>query len=89
MSLPGILFGVLLATAYGVAFHAWKGGSVGRLLLYVVLSWLGFWAGHLVANTAGWTFDRMGQLHFGSATLGSLIFLVLGYWLSLVEVERK
>jgi len=37
----------------------------------------------------GWTFASLGSLHLGMATLMSAIFLFGGYWLSLVEVERK
>jgi hypothetical protein len=55
----------------------------------LILSWVGFWAGHLIASRLEWTFDTLGQLHLGTATLGSLLFLFVGYWLSLVEVERR
>ena len=89
MSLPSILFGLLLSTLYGAVFHLWRGGSLGRLLLYMILGWAGFWSGQLLAARLGWTFGSLGPLHLGMATLLSLIFLAVGYWLSLVEVERK
>ena len=89
MSTPVLLLGMIVSTLYGAAFHLWRGGKAGRLLLYLVLSWVGFWAGHLIASLLGWTFDALGQLHLGTATLGSLLFLFVGYWLSLVEVERR
>jgi uncharacterized membrane protein YeaQ/YmgE (transglycosylase-associated protein family) len=89
MTLPAFIFGVLISTFYGAAFHFWKGGGLGRLLLYLILGWAGFWTGHLVAGYLNWSFDSLGALHFGSATVGAVIFLAVGYWLSLVEVERK
>ena len=89
MTVPAFVLGVLLSTFYGAAFHFWKGGGLGRLVLYLILGWVGFWAGHLLAAQLKWSFDSMGALHFGSATLGALAFLTVGYWLSLVEVERK
>jgi len=35
MTLPALLFGLVLASVYGTAFHFWKGGSLGKLLLYL------------------------------------------------------
>ena len=89
MTLPAFIFGVVISTLYGVAFHFWKGGGPGRLLLYLILGWAGFWAGHLLAGLLNWSFDSLGALHFGTATVGAVLFLAGGYWLSLVEVERK
>jgi uncharacterized membrane protein YeaQ/YmgE (transglycosylase-associated protein family) len=89
MTLPAFIFGIILSTFYGAAFHFWKGGGPGRLLLYLILGWAGFWAGHLLASYLNWSFDSLGALHFGMATVGAFIFLAAGYWLSLVQVERK
>jgi hypothetical protein len=89
MTFPAFLLGLLLSTLYGVAFHLWRGGSAWRLILYLILAWVGFWVGHLVGNQLGWTFSSVGPLRVGMATLSSAIFLGIGYWLSLVEVERK
>jgi hypothetical protein len=89
MSLPSFLFGFLISTLYGSAFHFWRGGGLGRLALYILLAWAGFWAGQFLAGRMGWTFGSLGPLHLGMATLVSLAFLALGYWLSLVEVARR
>ena len=89
MTLPAIVFGIVLSTLYGTAFHFWKGGSLNRLFLYIILSWLGFWIGHIVGGALGWSFAAAGPINAGMATLGSLIFLFVGEWLSRVEVTRK
>ena len=89
MTLPAILFGIILSTVYGAAFHVWKDGGIGKLFLFLVLGWAGFWAGHLVGGMIGWKFAMMGPLNVGMATLGSLAFLLVGEWLSRVEVSRK
>lgn len=89
MTLPSLLFGFLISTLYGAAFHLWRGGGAGRLSLYLLLGWAGFWVGHLLAGYWGWTFGSVGPLHLGLATLTSAIFLGVGYWLSLVETERR
>jgi hypothetical protein len=90
MTVPAILFGLLLSTLYGAAFHFWRGGSLGKLLLYILLSWFGFWTGHGISSATKMSFGDVGPLHFGMATLGSIIFLAAGAWLSeFREVERK
>jgi uncharacterized membrane protein YeaQ/YmgE (transglycosylase-associated protein family) len=85
MTLPTLIFGILVSTLYGAAFHLWRGGSLGRLLLYLLLGWIGFWVGHLLATNWGWTFLSVGSLRLGMATFGSFLLLLVGYWLSLVE----
>ena len=89
MTLPAILFGIVLSTAYGTAFHFWKGGSLQRLFLYVILAWIGFWIGHIVATVLGWSFAAVGPINTGLATFGSAVFLFVGEWLSRIEVTRK
>jgi hypothetical protein len=89
MTIPAILFGVVLSSIYGAAFHFWKDGSVKKLLLFILLSWLGFWAGHFLGAALKMNFASVGQINTGMATIGSLVFLFVGEWLSRVEVTRK
>ena len=89
MTLPSLLIGILFSTLFGALFHLWRGGGAGRLLLYLVLAWIGFWAGHLIAVYFDWQFTNLGPLHLGSATLGCLIALGIGYWLSLVDLNLE
>ena len=89
MTLPTVLFGILISTLYGAAFHLWRGGNSRRLLYYLALGWLGFWIGHFAAVQFGLTFASVGALHLGMATLLSAVCLALGHWLSLIQVERK
>jgi len=89
MSTPMLLLGFILSTLYGAFFHLLRGGKAGRLLLYLILAWVGFWFGQLVGSYLPWSFDSIGQLHVLFATVGSLIFLIIGNWLSQVQVENK
>jgi uncharacterized membrane protein YeaQ/YmgE (transglycosylase-associated protein family) len=89
MTIPAAIFGIILSTLYGAAFHFWRGGDTKRLILYLVLGWAGFWIGQFVGNALGWTFAAVGPLNLGVATLGAALFLGVGYWLSLVEIDRK
>jgi hypothetical protein len=89
MNLPVILFGIVLSSAYGTAFHFWKGGSLVKLLLFMSLAWVGFWSGHFVGGLIGWSFAAVGPLNAGMATLGSALFLFVGEWLGRVEINQK
>ena len=89
MSIPTIILGILISTLYGTGFHLWRGGQLGRLFLYIFLGWIGFWGGEWLANRLNLTFASVGSLHLGVATLASFALLLLGYWLSLVEVQKK
>jgi hypothetical protein len=88
MSLPSIILAFLISSLYGTLFHLFRDGGLGRLILYLVLAWAGFAAGQLVGAWQGWVFLPLGPLNLGVATLGSALFLGLGYWLSLVDVRR-
>jgi hypothetical protein len=80
---------MIISTLYGALFHLWRGGSVGRLIFYLCLAWAGFWIGQFLAIQLGWTFLSVGSLNLGLATALSAFFLFTGYWLSLVQVQRK
>jgi hypothetical protein len=89
MTFPAIVFGIILSSIYGTAFHFWKGGGLSKLALYILLSWLGFWIGHGIGSAIGWTFASAGPINAGMATLGSAVFLFVGEWLSRVEISTK
>ncbi len=89
MTAASILFGLLIALLLGALFHLWRDGGFLRLMLYLLLSLLGFAAGHLLGSWRGWILFPVGPLNLGMAILGSLVFLFVGYWLSLVEVRRS
>lgn len=85
MTIPGILFGILIATVIGVAFHIWRGGNFGRLLLFIFFSWVGFWAGHFLGEKFDFTFGQFGMVNLVAASLGSLTMLFIGNWMTKIE----
>jgi hypothetical protein len=89
MTFPALIFGLILAALYAAAFHFWRAENLKKLLLYLILSEAGFWAGHFLGVALGWTFAQVGPLNAGMGTLGSVIFLFVGHWLSLVEINKK
>jgi hypothetical protein len=88
MTLPAFLFGFCVATLLGGVFHLLRGGGLGRFILDLILSWVGFVSGHLLASQLGWSLIDVGPLHLGFAGLGSIVFLVVGHWLSQIQVEK-
>jgi len=89
MTLPIILFALLVALLYGALYHLLRGGGFWRLLLYFGLSVCGFVAGHLVGLWRGWIFVPMGSLNLGMSSIGSLVILLFGDWLSRIEVREE
>jgi len=89
MTIPSLLFALLVALLYGALYHFLRGGRFWRLILYFGLSILGFAVGQLISFWQGWLFIPFGSLDLGSASIGSLIFLVGGDWLSRIETQRE
>ena len=85
MTLPSLLFALLVALLYGALYHLIRGGSFWRLLLYLGLSVLGFTAGHIVGLWRGWMLIPLGPLNFGLSSIGSVVILILGDWLGHIE----
>jgi hypothetical protein len=89
MTPQAVLFGMLVSTLIGALFHLWRGGGLGRMLLYILLSWFGFWGGHFLAAYLGWNFAAIGALNLGTGILMALLVIAIGYWLSLVKIEKQ
>ena len=89
MTLPAFLFGVLFSTLFGAVFHLITGGSLGRMIILIFFSWIGFWVGHVLGTSMGWTFWSLGPLHMGMAAVGSLVFIGIGFWLSLLRPSSQ
>lgn len=86
MTLPALLFALLIALFYGALYHLIRDGGFWRLFLYFSLSISGFVIGHLIGIWRGWTFLPLGALNLGLSTIGSILLLIIGDWLSRIEV---
>lgn len=89
MTLPLLLFALLIALLCGAVFHILRGGSGWRLLLYFGVSILGFAVGQGISVWRGWHLLMFGALDVGTGVIGSLVFLALGDWLSRIETTRE
>ena len=79
---PGLALSALLATAYGAAFHLWRGGGYGMLVRYLLAAWGGFALGQLAGWLGGWELAMVGQVHVLEGTLGSGLVLMIVHWLT-------
>ena len=86
MTIPALAFALLIASLYGFLYHLVRGGGLGRLLLFLILGWVGFALGHLLGIWQGWVLMPVGELNLGLSTLGSLILLALGDWMSRIRM---
>ncbi len=82
LTFPSLALGLIIALLIGALFHLWQGGGGERLWLYLVLSVVGFGAGHLLGVRAHWILIPVGPLDLGMAVMGSLLLLGLGHWLA-------
>ncbi len=89
MTLPSLILGFLISTLLGAILHLILGGGFGRLLLYIVLGWIGFWAGQIIASYFGWSFDRLGELHLMTASILCVLLILIGYYFSLIQKEHS
>lgn len=82
MTIPTLLFALLIALLCGVLFHLVRGGSGWRLLLYLGLSILGFAMGQGISLWRGWDLYKFGSLDVGLGIIGSALILAFGEWLT-------
>ena len=75
MTAPGLYFSLLVASGLGLVFHLIRGGSLGRLLLYLAAAWVAFMAGHFVAEWLDWRLIRVGSINLFAALLAAIIGL--------------
>jgi hypothetical protein len=59
------------------------------LLFYFGLSILGFAVGQWISSARGWHLLMFGALDIGMGVIGSVAFLALGEWLSLIETKKE
>lgn len=89
MTLPAILFALIIASFYGALYHFIRNGGFWRLLFCIGMSVIGFGVGHLIGLWRGWFLIPLGSINLGLSSLGSLIFLVGGDWLSRIESKPQ
>jgi len=82
IAFPQFIFGSLAAGLIGSIIHLLFGGKPLRLVFAIIFSWIGFWAGHVIAFRYNLFFARYGTINFGIATISGLIFGLFGFWIA-------
>ncbi len=77
VTLHGFILGLTIASACAFLFHILRGGSLKRLVIYLVSAWVGFFSGHLLGELINWQLLRLGSINLFPALLGTLLSLVL------------
>jgi hypothetical protein len=85
MTLSVLLLAFLFSSILGLVFHVIVGGRGWRILFYLFLSWLGFILGNGLGGSIGWEIWNVGMIKTIPASLGSIILLLLGWWLGKVQ----
>jgi hypothetical protein len=77
MNSHALFYGSLIAALCGLVYHLLRGGSFGRLILYVMTAWVMFFAGQLLSEQLGWTLLRLGSLNLFPSLLAVFLGLIL------------
>jgi len=89
MTIPTITLAAIIALLYGALYHLLRDGGFWRLILYFILSLIGFAIGLLIGRWQGWIILPLGSLDLGASSVGSLILLVVGDWLSRIDTKPQ
>jgi hypothetical protein len=82
IAIPQLIFGSLAAGLIGSVIHLVLGGKLLRLVFSLVFSWIGFWAGHAIANRYSFFYFRFGTINFGAAFFGAVVIGLFGFWIA-------
>jgi hypothetical protein len=72
-----LFFGSLIAVLCGLMYHLLRGGNLARMAMYLITSWITFFAGQLLSERLGWRLMRIGSLNLFPALLAAFLGLIL------------
>lgn len=81
MTIPFLLFALLLALAIGALYHLIRDGGPGHLLAYLLASVVGYAAGHFIGAWREWFFFVWGPYNLGVEGASAIVFLIVTDWL--------
>lgn len=88
MTIASYFLGFVLSSLLGFAFHLWKGGKIGRIVLYLIFSWIGFWGAQILGTSLKIDFLMIGSLLVGFDLFGAVVILLFGHWISQVHTDE-
>ncbi len=87
MTLPGVVYGFLIASAVALVFHLIRGGSLSRLGMYLVSAWISFAIGQTVGGWIGLHLWRFGPLNLFAALVGTVLGVLTAAFLAGPEMR--
>jgi hypothetical protein len=75
MNVPAFIFGTLLSAACSLLYHLLRGGSLSRLVLYMLAGWISFFLGHFIGEALHWELLRYGSLNLFPALMATALGL--------------
>jgi uncharacterized membrane protein YeaQ/YmgE (transglycosylase-associated protein family) len=70
-----LIVSLVISVIIGFVYSFFRGASVGRLLVSVIASIAGFYAGQFIAGLFEWNFVVWNGVHLIEGVLGSLVVL--------------
>lgn len=70
-----LIVSLVISLVIGFAFSFFRGASLGRLIVSVIASVAGFYAGQLIATFFQWSFVMWNGVHLIEGVVGSLVAL--------------
>ena len=80
VAIAGLILSLLLAVAYGAAFHLLVGGNLPSILIYLIASAVGFVIGHFAGTFLGIDTFQLGAVRLLTASIGSWVLLIFTRW---------
>lgn len=80
-SASGLVLGFLLASVYGAVFHLIFGGSIRRIIVYLLAAWAGFFIGQFIGDFLNIEILKLGKIHLVAASIGAWAMLLAVWWL--------
>jgi hypothetical protein len=74
---PNVLVFLALGTAYALLFHLWRGRNIQQLILFWLVSILGFGLGYGLAGLLNVHVTLLGGVPVVEASVGALLLLAL------------
>lgn len=89
VTIHGFILGLTIASACAFLFHILRSGSLKRLAIYLVSSWVGFFSGHLLSELINWQLLRLGSINLFPALFGTILSLFLTAFLIKPDSSQK
>ena len=77
---PVLALGLLLGVVESTGYHVLFGRGDRSTLWYVGIGLVGFWLGHLAADSIGALFPPIGLLHAAEASMACVTLLYIADW---------